>query len=197
MQQPSATTAPAAPAASLDAEEHELAARLLPWASRADELIRRRLADARAWAAAGDLGEASGRLVELRIGLAGPALGAGLGVLADARAQFLRQSFAWLRPRLDPAIHQTGLVPSAELERVARTAPVGRAGRDHSAEAEVMAGDAARDLAVAAAGPTGSLDAWESSQRERWTLWSRRHLSDAQIALREAVARLHVRPELR
>lgn len=197
MPQPSATTAPATPAASLDAEERELAARLLPWANRADELIGRRIADAKAHAAAGRLGEAGDRLAELRVALAGPRMADGVGVLADARAQFLRQSFAAIRPSLDPAIHRTDLAPSAELERTARTAPVGRADRDHSAEALALADDAARDLAAAAAGSPGSLDAWESSQRERFGLWTRRHLSDAQIALREAVARLHVRPELR
>lgn len=177
--------------------EQALADRLAPWRERALDLVARRLADARALAEIGRMDAAEARLDELRAGLAG---GRGTGLVPDARAAFYRQAHGRAILAFDPAIHRE-LAPDPGGEAVARTGRIGALSADVPAEARAHAAAAARELAAVAAAPGDSrgpaLDAWEARHRAAIAGWAAGALSEGQVALTQAVARLHVEPGLR
>jgi hypothetical protein len=155
--------------------EQALAERLRPWSARAGALVARRLEDARAHAAGGRIAEAHGRIAELQGALAGPR---GTGLIAEARAQFFRDAHG---------------SPDREAEAVARTFEV--LGRNAALQLSRLAALAAQDLTIVAAVPEplreSALAAWEATHRRRLAGLAHQSLSDGQVALTEATARVH------
>jgi hypothetical protein len=164
----------------------------------ANALIGSRLADARAHAERGDLPTASKRLGELGYEL--------VGKLRSVRVDFYRRSHALHRTQgLDPAVHQVGLQPTPEGEHVVRNAKI--LGRSLESNVTDLLDDAAAALtsvtlsADRPATPAHTAQAmwsnWETNNRKRIVGLARRELSDAQIAIHEAVGRMFVLPNLR
>jgi len=91
------------------APDAELLTAVRPWRDRAAGLVARRVSDALAHAAAGNLPTAEARLSELYGSLARH--------VSDARGTFYRQAFRQHSPALDPAVHQLGLGPTADGRR--------------------------------------------------------------------------------
>jgi len=164
----------------------------------ADALIGSRLADARAHAERGDLPRAKERLDELGRSLT--------GALQDARGHFYRRAFALHRQAgLDPAVHQAELQPTSEGEQVARDAKI--FGRTLQLDITGLIADsvaaltsvvlAANDPRTVAHVRGNLLGNWQGEQHRRLDGYSRRELSDAQIAIFNAVGRILVLPNLR
>ena len=114
--------------------------------------------------------------------------------MAEARSSFFKAAFREV-PH-DPAIHQV-IRPEPLAEAVARTAPIG--GRDQYADLKAAVDAAEQSLRVLAAanGSPEQFGAWQEGQRTRLLALVRRMLSDAQIALTEAISHIRVKPELR
>jgi hypothetical protein len=166
--------------------------------AHADALVGWRLADARAHAQIGDLPTARQRLYGLQ--------GELVGKLKDARGHFYKKSFAYHRANgLDPAVHDMGLQPTPEGEEVARDAKI----FDRWLEVELR--DITRDSAAALTSvalaandsrtPEHAASAlwsgWQTEQHRRFGGRAKQDLSDAQVALYEAVGRMFVLPNLR
>ncbi len=169
---------------------------LLPWTNRAAALVARRVADARAHAQAGSIGDAHSRLDELRDGLLGPRRDDPAGLLRDARAAFYLAAFAEHAP-LDETIHQADLGPSDADAEWIRTAPQLDA---DWARLEAVLTEARGHLSRSAAATGGRADVlagWEARHRDRLTATTRGMLSDSQMAIHHVVGRLLVKPELR
>jgi hypothetical protein len=174
---------------------------LVPWLVRALSLVTDRLADARIHAASGNGGIAHARLDELDRRLLDP----GVGLLSRARTAFYRDAFSLHRLYgLDPASHDLSMGPTPEGERAARTAPI--AGVDQVAQLRHLIEGAREGLQLVAATDRPSDGAairgarwgnWERSNADEIKAGIRAALSNAQIALFEAVGHLLVKPELR
>jgi hypothetical protein len=171
---------------------------LAPHTTRAFALIDSRLADARAHAERGALQTGKARLAELAGSLGRH--------LRDARGAFYRRSFALHRQAgLDPTIHQTELQPTPEGEKVARDAQIFGRNADldlaglveDSSTALQSAYLSAADDRTPRAAAQALWSAWENDQHERLMGFAERELSDAQIAIYNAIGRILVRPELR
>ena len=172
-------------------QETELRAALRPWTDRAGRMIERRLDDARAHAAAGQIPTANRRMTELFGSLAGH--------VADAKGHFYRQAFQQhSRAGLDPAVHQLDLGPDQVGEQAARQAAI--LGWKHADQLLDVISDAQASLTSAAlADQNGGsfLGGWAEQHRDRLAALTARQLSDAQIAIFEAVGQILIRPELR
>ena len=164
----------------------------------ADALIGSRLADARAHAERGDLPTAKERLDELG--------GTLIERHGEARGHFYRRSFALHRQvGLDPTVHQVELQPTAEGERAVRGATI--FGRNLPLDIRDLVADSAASLTsttLAANDPrtpahqaAALWSTWQAEQQRRLVGHARRELSDAQIAIFNAVGRILIRPDLR
>lgn len=173
----------------ITAPNSELLAALRPWLDRAEGLVERRIADARAHATAGALPTAELRLRELT--------GSLNRHVADARAHFYRSAFQQhTRAGLDADVHQVGLGPTAEGEAVARRAEI--MGRNYTIDLVDIVGDAQAGLQSAAlAGGDDYLEAWAGENRDRLVGRVRSELSTSQIAIYQAVGDILVKSELR
>ncbi len=166
---------------------------LRPWVAHATVLIWDRVADARAHARDGRITEAGQRLEELQTGLVGDPKGRG-SILSNARAAFYRSAFRH-RPH-DPAIHQV-VHAQPEGELVAQYAEI--LGRNQYADLRAAVDQTAESLKrlTAAGGTPEQLVDWERRERERLIAQTRRNLSDAQVALSEAISYIRIKPDLR
>jgi len=164
------------------------------WRREALDLVANRLSDARAHTEAGRLAVGLARVEELGGALA--------ELLGNARAAYYYSAFAAQRPLLDPAIHRLDLSPNKEGELWARLTPI--AGRDQALVLAGLIGEAGSmlehtDAAERQSDPATRADAfeeWEDTQRDELQQFMRAALSAAEVALREVIRRLHVRPEL-
>jgi hypothetical protein len=173
-------------------QETDLQSALRPWTARAAGMIERRLEDAQTHARGGNLPVANRRLAELLTAVATH--------ISDARASFYRQAFRQHQP-LDPDVHQLGLGPDHQGEAAARSAAI--LDRSYHAELLDVISDAQASLTSAAladqSGTAGGsfLQSWTDQNRDRLIGLTARQLSDAQIAIFEAVGQILVKPELR
>jgi len=164
---------------------------LRPWTNRAAAVIERRIADARVHAAAGELPTAVRRLAELH--------GSLTQHVSDGRAAFYRQAFR--QHPIDPDVHQLGLGPDHHGELAARSAQI--LGRHYRDELLDLVSEAQASLTSAAlADETGLHDgsflaSWQQQHRNRLAAVTAAQLSNAQIAIFEAVGQILVKPELR
>ncbi len=175
-------------------QETELRAALRPWTDRAARLIERRLDDARAHAADGQIPTATRRLTELARVLS--------QTVSDARASFYRQAFQQhTRAGLDPDVHRFGLGPDHEGELAARSAPI--LGRVYGNELLDVIADAQAAMTSAALADQGGalgggfLPNWAVQYRDRLIGLAAGHLSSGQISIFHAVGQILIRPELR
>jgi hypothetical protein len=163
-----------------------------------DALVGSRLADARAHAERSDLPTAKARLGELGNSL--------IVKIRDARAHFYRRSFALHRATgLDQDVHQVGLQPTPEGEHIVRNAKI--LGRVLEFDVDDLVRDSAASLtSVILSAEHTTIPA--SAARAMWSSWqdchhrslvglAKRELSDAQIAIHEAVGRMFLLPNLR
>jgi len=153
-------------------------------------MVERRLEDAKAHAGAGKLAVGHRRLDELTAGLSQH--------VSDARAAFYRQAFRQHHAALDPAVHQLGLGPTHEGEHAARNVAI--LGRSYFADLSDLVEDAKASLTSATlADQNGGsyLQSWAEQNRDRLIGLTARQLSDAQIAIFEAVGQILIKPELR
>jgi hypothetical protein len=167
-------------------------AQLSPWLLRARVLIQARVADARSHGEAGRTADAALRMTELGAGLG--------GILGDARSTFYRQAFN--ETPFNAAIHDD-VRPDGPGEMAARMSVIG--GRNQYADVKRSidaASTTLRALSDASRGETGdfwptAFASWQSQATQ--TLTSRLHstLSDAQMALCEAVNVVRIKPSLR
>jgi hypothetical protein len=166
-----------------------LMATLRPWRDRAARLVERRLDDARMHAAAGREATAKARLVEL--------YGSLVRHVSDARGHFYRESFnQHQRAGLDPDIHELSVGPTHDGELAARNTPI--LGRPYDRDLLDLVEDADRALTSATlAGGGEFLTNWSTTHRDRLVGRANRELSDAQMAIFEAVGEVLVKPELR
>jgi hypothetical protein len=170
--------------------------RLRPWVARASVLIWDRMADARAHAQVGRITEAGQRLDELRLGLLDDQSRTG-SLLSNARAAFYRAAFR--EEPHDPDIHQV-VRPDPSGELAARFSPIAGRNQYQDLRAAITAAADGLHRLAAAAGPERRqelLEDWERRERDRLIGQTRRTLSDAQVALSEAVSRIRIKPELR
>jgi hypothetical protein len=163
---------------------------LAAWSARAADLVRRRLRDARAHAEAARMSDAEDRLVELGADLVHE-------VLRPARSEFHRDGFTAALSDADPRVVDTTIRPTAESDRAAQTAPI--AGRDQAKDIEAAVVEACSRLRLSAnAEPFRGWHAgWELHHRAVLAGRIRSSLSDAQIALREAISQIVIKPEFR
>jgi hypothetical protein len=167
-------------------------AELRRWTGRAAVLIWDRLADAAAHARGDNMLAAHERLNELRAGLTGGQPQGAL--LGNARAAFYRQAFHH-HPH-DPALHsEPPLRPEPAGEMTARIAEI--LGRNQYRDLRDLINETGQSLDRTAAVSTELLPAWEVRERERLISAVTAALSDAQIALSEAVSHIRIKPELR
>jgi hypothetical protein len=170
-------------------------AALAAWSTRATDLVRRRLRDARAHAEAGRMSDAAERLDELNSALV-------RGVIRPARGEFYLDAHTTALSELDPRVVDPEARPSTEGAEAAKSARIG--GRDQSREVKAAVDSARLGLTLAFARPTDDPSVRDAFMRN----WERRHseaiagttrtlLSDAQIALREAIGKIVIRPEFR
>ena len=140
---------------------------------------------------------AAERLEELRRGLVDDQTGKG-SLLSNARASFYRQAFH--HEPFDPALHDP-VRPDQAGELAARFADI--AGRNQYQDLRRTIEDAGTSLkrlqAVVAqdTNKADHFDLWQNRQRDRLLAHTGTALSDAQVALSEAVSRIRVKPELR
>jgi hypothetical protein len=166
----------------------KLLATLRPWADRAARLVERRLDDARLHAAAGSPSVAKARLVEL--------YGSLVRHVSDARGHFYRDSFTKHRLDFDPEIHDASVAPSHDGELAARNTPI--LGRPYERDLLDLVEDADRALVSATLAGGGTFfENWSTTHRDRIVSRASRELSDAQMAIFEAVGEILVKPELR
>jgi hypothetical protein len=170
----------------------ELRTALRPWHERAMNIIWNRIEDAWTHAAAGQIPTAGRRLTEL--------LGSLAQHVSDGKASFYRQAFQQhTRAGLDPDVHQLGLGPDHHGEQAARQTAI--LGWKHTDELLDVISDAQASLTLAAlaeqSGGGPFLQSWADQQRDRLAGLTARQLSDAQIAIFEAVGQILVKPELR
>jgi hypothetical protein len=172
------------------------------WLAKASSLITARVADARAHGEAGRTLDATSRLNELRKALADDVAGED-SLLAQARTIFYRRAFD--AEPFDVTVHRD-VRPDAEGELAARYALIG--GRNQYVDVRQSFDTAAvqlRGLSDKAAADyrdsavefwSTAFDVWQKRTTE--TLTRRMHvtLSDAQMALSGAVARVRIKPEL-
>ena len=163
---------------------------LAAWSIRAATQVRRRLRDARAHAEAGRLTDASERIGELAADLVHD-------VMRPARGEFYRDAFTAALLDGDPRIVDTAIRPTTEGRQAAQMAPI--AGRDQAAELQAALAGAANELHLAAnaESPAEWYAGWERRHGEALNGRVRSDLSDAQIALREAIGQIVIRPEFR
>jgi hypothetical protein len=113
-------------------------------------------------------------------------------VLGPAREEFYRHAFGWAQRDLDPELLDDSLGPSAEGAEVARSVEI--AGRDQARVIDKAIEEARLRLSLASAaaslGRGDGYELWRTKHTDGLELLVRTLLSDAQIALREAVARL-------
>ena len=168
---------------------------LAAWTTRGNDAIWKRLRDARSHAESGRLGDATERLDELERVLTNDILG-------PARERFYHDGFAAGLLDLPEEIRDPDVVASPDGARAARLAPIG--GRDHAKTIHAAVDEAKHGLKLAAGTSWGDPATGEAMHET----WERRHrsalgttvrvlLSDAQIALREAVSRIMIKPHLR
>ena len=177
------------------------------WSRRVSARIAAKTSDARAHAAARPLAErrppadaARARLDELLDDLAGASNASSLGLLRDAREEFLRDSSArWLPLVPDRLRAGTDPGPSSALVHAARTLELH--GLDLRRELEVPVADAQRRLAAAvvlsASGRASVdlLDAWERAATATITRSALLTLGDARIALDRIAGRALIHPD--
>jgi len=189
------TTTPSVPALSRDDA-------LRPWLARSSTLIHDRVADARSHAEAGRVFEANQRLAELRRNLLDDVSGSG-SLLSNARAAFYRQAFH--AEPYDDRIHRD-IRPDPAGELAARFSLV--AGRNQYLDARLKIEEVTGSMRGLGAVQATGLGYPPGNWPARWDGWQKRHtdaltghvhgaLSDAQMALTEAVSRVRVKPELR
>jgi hypothetical protein len=165
---------------------------LLRWIAEALDLVDRRVADACLHMRAGDQAASEARVAELAPGLT--------RIVGDARAEFYREAFAEHLARLDESMHRTDLGPTPEGENAARDVRV--LGRVAAEDLLRLAGEAQAGLrAVMATGERGepgeALGAlWADTHRRRLGNHVERELIDSHTALRHAVGRLLIKPEV-
>lgn len=174
---------------------------LRPWIARAQDVIKHRIADARAHGQNGALELALSRLDELERELLYP----DRGLLASARTTFYRQAYDQQRASgLDPAFFNADDGPGPADEKTAREHTI--VGRDQYADIRGLIDSARDELELAAAidrtsdDPSARASRWRNwEQDHRQTLWSeaRSAFSDAQIELFEAVGQILLKPDLR
>jgi len=175
---------------------------LRPWLHRSARLITDRLADARSHAEAGRTFEANERLAELRRGLLDDQSGSG-SLLSNARAAFYKQGFH-VEP-FDPRIHRE-LRPDPAGELAARFSLIG--GRNQYLDGRILIEEITGSLRGLGDVMTimrdskppdywrGQFDGWQQRQTEALTSHVHGALSDAQMALYEAVGRVRIKSEL-
>ena len=172
-------------------QETELRTALRPSTDRVVRVTERRIQDALAHARSGNLPVASSRMDELGTVL--------IQHVENARGAFYRQAFQQhARAGLDPEMHQVGLGPDADGERAARSVPIlGRRYNDDLVDAVEDAQAALTSAALADQNGGSFLQSWADQTRDRLTALTARQLSDAQIAIFEAVGQILIKPELR
>jgi len=165
------------------------------WTARAGSAIWTRLRDARSHAEVGRIDDATARLDELERDLVN-------NVLHPARERFYRDGFAMGMADLPPEIVDPDVAPSEDGARAAQRAHIG--GRDHAKAVKAAIDDARHGLKLAAGTSWGDAAAgraihenWETRHRSAIGATMRGLLSDSQIALREAVSRIMIKPHLR
>jgi hypothetical protein len=170
-------------------------AALAPWLVRSSTAIARRLRDARSHAEAGRLVDAAARLDDLELELQNTVLG-------PAREKFFYQAFADNAAELDPSIVDPDVVPTAAGAAVAVTHPI--LGSDHRRAIRSHVDEARHGLKLAhhatwgnPSTATAAHATWEIRHRERIGRGMEGMLSNAQIALHNAVMHLMVRADLR
>jgi hypothetical protein len=169
---------------------HAKNARAQEWTACARKLVERRLRDARVHGQHADWRDAEDRLDELS-----PELTA--HTLAPAREQFYRDAFELHHRHLPIDSAGQQLSPTDDGVRHARTAriPVGAKLIDQHAEMRDVVTRAKRDLRTYGGvyATKAGFDAWEKRQNGHVGNTVAGHLSDAQIAIHEAVGALMVR----
>jgi hypothetical protein len=172
--------------------ETALADALRPWVVRSTSLIANRLRDARAHAEAGRLADATARLDELALSLSED-------ILEPAREAFYRESFRTHRLELDPSVVDPDVVADRAGAFAARRAPI--LSRDQHADVRTLLATAGGELALANGIYAGHYSAyhqgWEVRHRDRITSHVEGALSNAQVALHNAIMVLMIKPELR
>ena len=168
---------------------------LRPWLVRASHLIHNRLRDARAHAEAGRFDDGASRLDELAIALVED-------ILHPAREAFYRDSIRTHRLELDPSIVDETFAPTRAMAHTAKHFPI--LGIDQAADLGRLAAAATDELRLAAYANhydaivrAAAHQTWELRHRDRLKSATEMHLSDAQVALHNAVRVLMIRPELR
>jgi hypothetical protein len=170
---------------------------LRPWLQRASTLVGRRIRDARSSALLGEFNEAQDVLDELAEELADR-------LLPQARAAFFLAAFESQRSRLPADLVDARVVPTDESRESAMRAPINNV--DQAADIRRRIQAASKNLSLAAS--VGASGGGGSTLWDNLSTWRQRHtaaitaaavssLSNAQIALDEAVGRILIRPELR
>ncbi len=168
---------------------------LRPWLVRATSLIANRLRDARAHAEDGRFYDATDRVDELVRALVDD-------VLRPAREEFYREAFRTHSLELDPDV----VDPSFGLDRkganAAKRAPI--LGTDQAADVRRLATAALDELRLAAYAPhadpatrRAAHETWELRHQGRLKSATVGHLSNAKVAIHNAVLHLMIKPERR
>jgi len=167
---------------------HEVRPPADPWCARSRrvaELIKRRLADARAHANRGRLADANARVLELRSGLVGHQPGGGAGLLRRPRASSSPRTSPPEPNRPDSSSRSEFAGRITGDESCLDVARIG--GRNEWLEAIQLSAQAIADLAKVSAAPnapacpeirSAALAVWESRHRDRFTRWARRTLAE-------------------
>ncbi|MHB8397338.1 MAG: hypothetical protein ACYDCI_00165 [Candidatus Limnocylindrales bacterium] len=177
---------------SIESAQH---AAIRPWLVQASTAIAARLHDARAHAETGRLHSAAERLDELERTLAD-------GVIGPARAQFYRHAFLDQKSVLDRDMIDYTVEPTSSGAIAASTAPIlGEDQYQSIGELIDRAGDELK-LANAVQRPDGRPrsayhDDWERRHRTAITSAAHGALSNAQMALHNAVGQLLIRADIR
>jgi hypothetical protein len=165
------------------------------WSVEARTHIRRRLRDARAHAEAGRSFDAAERLAELTAAIKRE-------ILEPARREFYCDGFTTALSELDPGIVDPTVQPTVAGSLAAITAPIG--GRDQAkaigSSIEAARGELRFLDVVDFDDPStrsAAIDTWERRHSERIGQLVTTSLSDAQIALREAISQIVIKPEYR
>jgi hypothetical protein len=172
---------------------------LRPWLVRSSRLVSDRVADARSHGQAGRHLDATSRLTELRRALSST----DGGLLPEARTSFYRRAFH--EESFDPTIHDD-VRPNELGEHAARYTKIG--GRNQALDLRVAIEAVTSTLRALSDAASADDDGNESFWRTSFDVWQRRTtdtltatihgmLSDAQMALYEAVGRVRIKPALR